>query len=279
MALSTAKKTGLLGLIILTLTALVSFGSRLFSVIRYESVIHEFDPWFNYRTTRYLVANGWYEFWNWYPHLFINLRFDATAWYPLGRVVGGTLYPGLMATAALLHQILHALSLPVDIRNVCVFFAPVFSGLTALTTFLFTRELKDSSAGLFAAIFVGIAPGYISRSVAGSYDNEGIAIFLLMLVFFLWLRAVKTGSVCFSTLAALAYFYMVSAWGGYVFITNLVPLHVLSLLLMGRFSSRVYTSYSVFYAVGTLYSMLIPFVGFQPIRTSEHMAALGKFIS
>ena len=31
-------------------------------------------------------------------------------------------------------------------------------------------------------------PGYISRSVAGSYDNEGIAIFALMFTYFLWVR-------------------------------------------------------------------------------------------
>lgn len=29
-------------------------------------------------------------------------------------------------------------------------------------------------------------PGYISRSVAGSYDNEGIAIFALMFTYYLW---------------------------------------------------------------------------------------------
>ena len=33
------------------------------------------------------------------------------------------------------------------------------------------------------------APGYISRSVAGSYDNEGIAIFALQFTYFLWVRA------------------------------------------------------------------------------------------
>ncbi len=32
----------------------------------------------------------------------------------------------------------------------------------------------------------------------------------------------------------------VSAWGGYVFIINLIPLHVFVLLLMGRFSRRLY---------------------------------------
>jgi ABC-type transport system involved in cytochrome c biogenesis permease subunit len=55
--------------------------------------------------------------------------------------------------------------------------------------------------------------GYISRSVAGSYDNEAIAIFLLMFTFFLWIRALKTGSAFWGSLTALFYFYMVAAWG------------------------------------------------------------------
>ena len=100
-------------------------------------------------------------------------------------------------------------------------------------------------------LILTIVPGYISRSVAGSYDNEGIAIFALMFTYFLWvstldcvafqndfqvvittiqcitpflmfflhsylmlfcvqIRSVKTGSVFWSTLAALSYFYMVS---------------------------------------------------------------------
>lgn len=47
---------------------------------------------------------------------------------------------------------------------------------------------------------------------------------------------------------------------------------------MGRFSNRLFTSYTTFYILGLVFSMQIPFVGFQPIRTSEHMAAGGKFI-
>ena len=37
---------------ILLLICVVSFCIRLFSVLRYESIIHEFDPWFNFRSTR-----------------------------------------------------------------------------------------------------------------------------------------------------------------------------------------------------------------------------------
>ena len=98
--------------------------------------------------------------------------------------------------------------------------------------------MASPSAGLLAAAFIGIAPGYISRSVAGSYDNEAIAIFLLMITFYLWIKvsstspldpgplayvkALKVGSALWGMLAALFYGWMVAAWGGYVFITNSV---------------------------------------------------------
>lgn len=61
-----------------------------------------------------------------------------------------------------------------------------------------------------AAAMVSIVPGYISRSVAGSYDNEGIAIFCMLLTYYTWIKAVKTGSIYWGTMAALAYFYMVT---------------------------------------------------------------------
>ena len=66
-----------------------------------------------------------------------------------------------------------------------------------------------------------------------------------------FLAAVKTGELKWATLTALSYFYMVSAWGGYVFIINLIPLHAFVLILMGRFSQRLYVAYSVFFILGS----------------------------
>ncbi|KAL4001849.1 Oligosaccharyl transferase STT3 subunit family protein [Acanthocheilonema viteae] len=260
--------TSLLTFIILVLAWIVGFASRLFAVIRFESIIHEFDPWFNYRSTRHMVEHGFYDFLNW---------FDDQSWYPLGRIVGGTVYPGLMVTSGAIHYILSVLNISVHIRDVCVFLAPTFSGLTAIATYFLTKELWSPGAGLFAACFIAISPGYTSRSVAGSYDNEGIAIFALQFTYFLWVRSVKTGSVFWATLTALSYFYMVSAWGGYVFIINLIPLHVLTLILIGRYCSKLYIAYTTFYILGQIMAMQIPFVGFQPVKTSEHMAAAGIF--
>ena len=70
---------------------------------------------------------------------------------------------------------------------------------------------------------------------------------------------------------------MVSSWGGYVFLINLIPMHVFTLIICGRFTHRVYIAYSTVYCLGTLLSMQISFVGFQPVQTSEHMLSLGVF--
>ena len=71
------------GLTLLLICA-YAFIIRLFSVFKYESVIHEFDPYFNYRVTQFLTKEGFYNLWNF---------FDDRTWYPLGRVIGGTMYP------------------------------------------------------------------------------------------------------------------------------------------------------------------------------------------
>nr|XP_042707908.1 dolichyl-diphosphooligosaccharide--protein glycosyltransferase subunit STT3A isoform X2 [Chrysemys picta bellii] len=200
--LSYEKQDTLLKLLILSMAAVLSFSTRLFSVLRFESVIHEFDPYFNYRTTRFLAEEGFYKFHNW---------FDDRAWYPLGRIIGGTIYPGLMITSAAIYHVLHFFHITIDIRNVCVFLAPLFSSFTTIVTYHLTKELK------------------------------------------------------------------VSSWGGYVFLINLIPLHVLVLMRTGRFSHRIYVAYCTVYCLGTILSMQISFVGFQPVLSSEHMAALGVF--
>lgn len=262
------KQEFLLKLAILSTAAILAFSVRLFSVLRYESMIHEFDPYFNYRTTKFLADEGFYGFHNW---------FDDRAWYPLGRIIGGTIYPGLMVTSATIYHVLNFFNMTINVRDVCVFLAPFFSSLTTLVTYLLTAQLFSKGAGLVAAAMIAIVPGYISRSVAGSYDNEGIAIFCMLFTYYLWIKSVKTGQIYWAALCSVAYFYMVSSWGGYVFLINLIPMHVLVLMLCGRFSHRTYVAYSIVYCLGTILSMQISFVGFQPVQTSEHMLSLGVF--
>ena len=252
-------------ILILLMISCLAFLVRVFSVIRFESVIHEFDPWFNFRTTRFLTDKGVYEFWNWY---------DSESWHPLGRVIGGTIYPGIMFTSAMIKWAMDFLALPLDIRNICVFLAPIFSGGTAVSTYLLTKECTNKiEAGLIAALFVSMVPSYISRSVAGSYDNEAVAITALVNTFYLWIKAVNTGSVAWAVACTLQYWYMVASWGGYSFIINIIPIFVLGTMFINKFNMRIYVAYSVFYTLGSLLAMLITFVNFAVIRSSEHLAS------
>lgn len=84
------------------------------------------------RTTRFLTEEGFYNFHNW---------FDDRAWYPLGRIIGGTIYPGLMITSGVLYRLMWLVNITIDIRNVCVFLAPFFSSLTTIVTYLLTKEI------------------------------------------------------------------------------------------------------------------------------------------
>ncbi|KAM1033825.1 hypothetical protein FF1_037271 [Malus domestica] len=95
----------------------------------------------------------------------------------------------------------------------CVLTAPFFSSNTTLVAYFFGKLIWDTSAGLVAVALIVICPGYIFRSVADSYDNAGVAIFALLLTFYLFIKAINTGSLAWALGSALGYFYMVSALG------------------------------------------------------------------
>ena len=177
--------------------------------------------------------------------------------------MGFTVYPGLMWTAALVHWALNALSLAVSVRHVCVFLvctscertstdprrqAPWMASNATIAIYLLGKEVKDSQTGLLAAGFMALVPGspphlskhskyteltpcrYISRSVAGSFDNEGVAVFAMLTTFYFFVKSVNTGSLGCGAMSAVAYFYMAASWGGYVYVINIIPLYVIVLV-------------------------------------------------
>lgn len=54
---------------LLAVACWLAWDIRLLAVKNYGRVIHEFDPWFNFRATEYLVANGWKKFSTWFDTL------------------------------------------------------------------------------------------------------------------------------------------------------------------------------------------------------------------
>ena len=118
MALVDPSISGVLRAVLIAYAAFSAYAIRLFAVQEYGRIIHEFDPWFNFRATQYLADNGWKKFTTWFDHM---------SWYPLGRPVGSTIYPGMQVTAVTLWKVINLFT-PISLNDTCVFFPAWFGG-------------------------------------------------------------------------------------------------------------------------------------------------------
>jgi dolichyl-diphosphooligosaccharide--protein glycosyltransferase len=220
-----------------------------------------------------MVNHGWRAFQAW---------FDDGVWYPLGRHVGSTTYPGLQLTAWGIHSALHAAGYPASLNDVCVFIPAGFGALAAGVTGLLAWEVtRKPNAAVAATAIMAILPAHLMRSIAGGYDNESIAISAMVTTFYLWVRALRDdGSWPAAVLCGLAYTYMVAAWGGYVFVLNMIGLHASALVLVGWFSPRLWRAYTLWFLIGTAGAIFGParyLVGWQPFQSLEQLGPTAVF--
>ncbi|EKX35244.1 hypothetical protein GUITHDRAFT_118589 [Guillardia theta CCMP2712] len=248
-----------------------AFNIRLYAVKEYGLLIHEFDPWFNFRATKYLAENGWTAFFHWY---------DYMSWYPVGRPVGTTIYPGMQITSVVIWKVLPWFGINMSLNDVCVY-VPAWFGVVA-TTFLalLTWECAGfMAAGTAAALFMSIIPAHIMRSVAGGYDNESVAITAMCMTFYFWCRSLRNdNSWWIGAFAGLAYVYMVMVWGGYIFVLNMVGAHAIAVVFTGCFTSKLHRAYTLFYVIGTAGATRVPVVGLSPLKSLEQLGPFGVFV-
>lgn len=316
-----------------------AFNIRLYAIQEYGRVIHEFDPYFNYRATEYLWQHGWLKFRTW---------FDYMSWYPLGRPVGTTIYPGMQITSTLIKKFVLT---DWSINDICCFVPAWFGVLATFATALLAYECSVGSyktskgkkpqqydtilnafpvirhiyqvsikplvdllldlsqkylgtsfglrychntqpsnsnfgtpaleCAIFTACVMSIVPAHIMRSVGGGYDNESVAMFAMSFTFFSWCRSLRGNdepNYAWAVVSGLAYAYMVAAWGGYVFVLNLIGVHASVLVLMGRYTTKLHRSYTLFYAIGTFLAIQVPVVGWTPLKSLEQMGPLLAFL-
>ena len=86
------------------------------------------------------------------------------------------------------------------------------------------------------------------------------------------------GSVFYGTLASTFYSYVVATWGECVFITETSPLRAFVLILKACRRLAGYLACSNWYT-RCLASMQVPFVGFQPVRTSDNRTPMGEWVA
>lgn len=262
---------GPIRLALFAIAAYIAYDIRLYAIRDFGRLIHEFDPWFNFHATRYLWEHGIAKFFTW---------FDHTVWYPLGRPVGTTIYPGMQLTSVAVWHLLQRIGMPMSLNDICVFVPCWFASIASvLTGFLATECSGIASAGPAAALIMAVIPAHLIRSMGGGYDNESIAVAAMVCTFWLWAKSTKTpASWPIAFLAAFAYMYMVAAWGGYVFVINTIAAHAGLLVLLGKFDLSTYKAFTIFYALGTLVAVQIPVVGWTPLKSLEQVMPLAVFL-
>mmetsp|Transcript_75547 Transcript_75547/g.157590 ORF Transcript_75547/g.157590 Transcript_75547/m.157590 type:complete len:856 (+) Transcript_75547:106-2673(+) len=292
---------GLVKMVLLGVFCLKAYRIRMHAINTFGHVIHEFDPWFNYRATVYLADHGWEKFFKWY---------DYMSWYPIGRPVGTTIYPGMQIVSVWIWEALKfvpekKLSMPKEIlseipkwvlayfpnkgkylavgpmslNDVCCLVPAWFGALATFLVFLLASELSEStSVGLAAAAIMSIIPAHIMRSVGGGFDNEAVAVSAFCLTLWLWVRCVRTPkSWPIGVLAGLAYVGAAATWGGYIFINNLIALHACILVVLGKYNTGLYRAFTLYYIIGTWGAMRVPVIGWAPLRSLEQMPSVLVF--
>ena len=254
--------------LVLVLAATSAVAVRSFAVLRYGVRLRDYEPFFNLRFTNHIIEHGVAETYDWY---------DTKTWYPLGRQVAGTTYPGLMLFTARAYQIIQLLGTGVSLETVCVFVPPALAVVTTALVYHLTAQITNARAGLVAACLVAVVPAYSSRTGAGAFNTDCIGIPCMLWAFYAWLKAIESGTMRSSLLAAVAYYSVVSSWDGYFFVLNLVALHVACLMVLGRYTPKVYIAYSIFYVFGTLFSFQVPSVSLLSVVSPQHAMGLAVF--
>jgi dolichyl-diphosphooligosaccharide---protein glycosyltransferase len=174
--------------------------------IKYGYFLNEFDPYFDYRATKYIVDNGLQAYLNWH---------DTMSWYPEGRNVPATSQTGLHIVTAFLYEIFGAGS---SLLDFVIIFPVIIGSLTTIAIFALVRALKGTSAGLFAALFFAFTPAIIQRGNLGWFKSEPLGLFLGIVATYLFVSAIKGRQVRFVILKAVLAGFLLglanASWGG-----------------------------------------------------------------
>lgn len=187
----------------------------------YGFELNEFDPFFNYRATEFILNNGISEYFEWH---------DDMSWYPNGRDISASSQVMLHITAATTYQIFGGNS---SIYDFTILFPVVIGSLTVVIVFALTRLFAGTSAGLFAALLYSVSLPIILRGTIGWFKSEPLGIFYGLLGLYLFLSGIKSGdkkiAISKVIFGGIVLSFGLASWGGIQFL--IIPLGMFFLAL------------------------------------------------
>ncbi|MBS7635840.1 hypothetical protein KEJ37_00605 [Candidatus Bathyarchaeota archaeon] len=279
--------TSIMTVAALTLILFISFVIRLFPM-RWEIdpttgktnlLLSEFDPYFQYRFTEKMVKDG---FISWAIENEGKGWIDYQRWHPQGFYVAKGAFPGLPMTAAFLYKIVSMLGVGIDLMSFCALFPAIMATLACLAMYFLGKDFGGKPVGLLAALFLALEPSYIQRTSLGFFDDESIGIFALILFAFLFLKAIEEGKPASSTIkyalatgAVLSYFC--AGWGAAYYPIGVITLFTLILIIMRRYTRKLFLAYSLTFGLGLLIAINVPKLSPNYLLTSAILPVAAVF--
>ena len=187
----------------------------------YGMELNEFDPFFNYRATQYVVDNGIDAYFQWN---------DELSWYPHGKNVSQFSQVMLHLTAATTYGIFGAGG---NLYDFTIIFPVIIGSITAIVVFALVRVIGGTTAGLFAALLFSVSLPIIIRGQIGWFKSEPLGLFFSILAVYLFLSGIKSknNKIVIPKLITAGIFLIfgLSAWGGDQFF--IIPIGIFLLTL------------------------------------------------
>ena len=233
---------------ILAISFSLSFVLRI-QPAEYGFELNEFDPFFNYRATQFVVENGLPAYLEWN---------DDLSWHPYGRDVSATSQVMLHTTGAMLYQTFGSGSTLYDFT---IWFPVVISSLTTVIVFALVRTIGGTTAGLFASLFFAISPILIMRGSIGWFKSEPLGLFFGLLAVYLLISAIKSdkGKISLAKVVGggILLAFGLASWGGVQFFIFPIGFFFLALPFLRKdnkyiiWTSVIFTS--AFFLVSALF--------------------------
>jgi dolichyl-diphosphooligosaccharide---protein glycosyltransferase len=193
----------------------------------YGFELNEFDPFFNFRATEYIIENGLDEYFQWH---------DDKAWYlPLetsggGRDVSATSQVMLHVTTAFTYELFGS---NLSLYDYTVLFPAILGSLTVLVIFGLVRVIGGTFAGLIASLLFAVSLPVIMRGTIGWFKSEPLGIFYGLFGLYLFLSAIKSDNkkiaITKIIFSAILFSFGLSSWGGNQFFIIPIGLFILAL--------------------------------------------------
>lgn len=189
--------------------------------VNYGFELNEFDPFFNFRATEFIVENGLSKYFEWH---------DNMSWYPKGRDVSQSSQVMLHVTASTAYQIFGGNS---SLYDFTILFPVIIGSLTVVVVFALVRVLGGTTAGIFAALFYSVSLPVILRGTLGWFKSEPLGLFYGLIGLYLFLSGIKSENkkIVIPKIIGGAIFlgFGLASWGGIQFFVIPIGIFILTL--------------------------------------------------